>query len=214
MRTALFASFVMALCACVAREQPRLSAEQLRFENQWASARPWAEATNEWSGHIERAEALPHTTALFWPEHQGKPGLELGELTGVADLGQWRERKVTGTTFSAEFTVDETLGRFGGLGLPESSYAWETPIGAELGAGEMLVLDGPWIQLIGTAPLPWVRARVVFRLRREPTPTSLYRHGTEILVASWGAALEPQAIELTAEDGTRICLFVNEHGPG
>ncbi|MBZ0136810.1 MAG: hypothetical protein K8I27_10595 [Planctomycetes bacterium] len=214
MRTCLFVSVALLLCACVAREQPRSHAQEPRFEIWWGTARPWGEAISEWAGYVDQPAALPHTTALFWPEHEGKPGLELGRLVGIANLGQWREREVIGATFRAEFAVDANLTRFGGLELTESSYAWEIPVGARLEGDELLRLDGAWFRLVGTPPIAWTRARVVFRLRSEPTPTSLYHHGTEILVASWGAALEPLAIELTTHDGDLAYLFINESGPG
>lgn len=197
-------------CSCVAREQPRTNPQHQRFEAVWLAAADWDFALHEMRVHVPSPEALPHTSALFWPEHKDKPGLALGEITGMQDLLKWRNEKVLGRSYRIVLTPDADS-RVGGLNLPETSYAWLLPATATLD-DSLVDLDGSTILLL--PPARYTRVRIVFRLLSEPVPTTLYAHGSEVLVASWGAALQPIAFELMGDDGNPVYVFQNKSGPG
>lgn len=211
MRLQLLVIVALLATACVARSRPTLTPIQAGFENDWQQARDWSDAIKEWTDLTSPATAHPHCTALFGPEHADKPGLVIGELVGVGNPTEWRERKVLAKTYSATFAIHSPTGDFGKLALPDVSYAWRLPSASKLGDGVLVSPNGGGLL---RAAGPWIAARVVFRLNAEPTPTNLYSHGTEVLVASWGVSLEPLAIELTGENGDQAWLFLNESGPG
>ena len=201
---------LLLVCGCVAREQPRGDPERQRFEETWQAAVDWELAVREMREHVASTEALPHTSALFWPEHKDKPGLRLGEISGLQDVATWRAENVLGRSYRLEFTIDAKF-EVGHLNLPESSYAWQLPIMATL-HNSWLELEGSHIRLL--EPSGFKHVRIVFRLGAEPVPTAVYAHGSEVLVASWGAALEPIALELSGEDGVPVYVFQYKGGPG
>lgn len=199
---------VLITCGCVARDQQRVNPSQQRFESLWAQSVDWDDALVEMRVHVQPPDAPAHTTALFWPEHRDKPGLDEGELVGVADAARWRSEYVLGRSYRVELSPDSE-GQYGRLALPDASYAWALPTGISLDDNRV-TLKGDGIRL----PADAVRARLVFSLRAEPIPTRLYQHGSEVLVARWGAAFEPRAIEIFDSDGESVFVFQNESGPG
>ena len=200
------------VAACVAREQPVVSSPEQRFEADWSAARNWSEAVAQWQACVQRETAYPHTTAAFGSKHANKPGLHIGEWRGEQD-DDWREREVLAVAFRLTLSVTAS-GDFEALALPESSYAWRVPHGNSF-AGEATIIattDGT-LRVTARESRHWSSARVVFRVGGEPTPTRLYQHGSEILVAAWGVALQPVSIELTGPDGKKHWAFLQKSGP-
>jgi hypothetical protein len=167
----------------------------------------------QWKELVTPKTAYPQTTVVFGAEHAGKPGLHMGILPAACDAA-WREREVLAATYRITFSLTDEYGDFGRLDLPESSYAWRIPPEFLL-KGDAAVTATAQGRLHAEHPdaRAWSVARVVFRLGREPTPMSLYQHGSEVLVAAWGLALEPVSIELTDAAGNQLRLFIDGSGP-
>ena len=200
------------VAACVAREQPVNQPAQARFEADWTAARDWREAVAKWTAQVQPRGAYPHTSAVFGTEHADKPGLHLGELPGVQNAN-WREREVLGVRYRLAVPLLSD-GKFEPLALPESSYAWRIPLNSSFTGDVTVTVTADGALQARTPDFSHLAsARVVFRIGREPTPTSLYQHGSEILIAAWGVALEPVSIELTDADGAVHWVFIEESGP-
>lgn len=202
---------ILLLTACVAREQPKIDPEAQRFNAAWEQAEDWQTA-------FTRLQALsqgghPASTALFWPEHADKPGLEVGRLTTFRPderqrISDWRNAEVLGCNYRMESVyqpVPEGQAAVLSLGMPEGPLRWRVPPGWQWQSSErpnhpQLEVDQDG-RLLAFNPWGITRSRIVFQLEAEPLPTSLYRHGDEVTVASWGVALRPLAVELSDADG-------------
>jgi hypothetical protein len=200
---------ILLLAGCVAREQPHPDAR--RFESAWRQAEDWGAA-------LARLQAVtqggrPASTALFWPEHADKPGLEVGRLAGFSPdetqrISEWRNAQVLDRSYRIEQSfepVPEGQAAVLNLAAPDAHSRWRVPPGWEWQHPQRpnhprLEVDRDGSLLVWN---PWgiARARIVFRLEPEPLPTSLYRHGDEVTVASWGVALRPEAIEFSDAGG-------------
>lgn len=164
----------------------------------------------QWTELVRPKTAYAHATVVLGAEHAGKPGLQVGELPAACDA-PCREREVMASTYRSTFSLADEYGDFGRMDLPESSYAWRILPGFVLN-GDVVVTATARGRLQAQRPDAgtWSVARAVLRLGREPTPTSLYQHGSEVLIAAWGLALEPVSVELTHTSGYQVWLFIYE----
>ena len=202
---------ILLLTACVAREQPKTDPEAQRFDTAWEQAEDWQSAFNRLQDFTQGGH--PVTTALFWPEHADKPGLDIGRLIDFRPdekqrIADWRRAEVLGRSYRLEAVhepVPEGQAAVLNLAVLDALCRWRMPPGwvwqhAERPNHPRLEVDQDG-RLLTLNPWGVARSRIVFQLEAEPVPTSLYRHGDEVTVASWGVALRPLAVELSDADG-------------
>lgn len=202
---------ILLLTACVAREQPKVDPEARRFDTAWEQAEDWDAALKRLQGATGRGH--PVATALFWPGHTDKPGLEIGDLAGFrADetrrISDWRGTEVLDRSYRLELIcepVSEGQAAVLNLPAPDALCRWRVPPGREWQYADRpnhprMDVD-PDGRLLVWNPWGIARARIVFKLETEPVPTAVYRHGDEVTVASWGVALRPEVVELSDAKG-------------
>ncbi len=200
---------VLLLAGCVAREQPHPEAR--RFGSAWQQAEDWQTAI--FRLQTTAREGHPAATALFWPQHADKPGLNVGSLVGFTPdetqrISDWRNAQVLDRSYRIELSFEPVPGGRAAvlnLAVPDELCRWRIPPGWEWQYADRpnhprLEVDQDG-RLLALNPWGIARARIVFKLEPEPIPTSLYRHGDEVTVASWGAALRPEAVELSDAKG-------------
>jgi len=202
---------MLLLTACVAREQPKIDPEAQRFNTAWEQAEDWQSAFSRLQAVTQ--DGHPLATALFWPEHADKPGLDIGRLMDFRPdekqrIADWRRAEALGRSYRLEAVhepVPEGQAAVLNLPAPDVLCRWRMPPGSVWQHADRPIHPALEVDQDGRllALNPWgvVRSRIVFQLEAEPLPTSLYRHGDEVTVASWGVALRPLAVELSDVEG-------------
>lgn len=202
----LIAACAGLLVGCVAREQARPQPTPNRFQALWDDAEEWA-APQDGQWPAQGGDAV--ATTLFWPRHADKPGLNLGRPASPDALRTRREH-VLAAHYRIELNQDpvpDGLAVMLFVPSPADNMRWRIPPGWEW--AHDTGVQGPFLEVDREGRLyvgrPWgvARVRVVFSLEPEPTPTSLYTHGSEVTVASWGVAVRPVTVEYT-DGGGRV----------